>query len=115
MPETPSEAFERGAKAGEIQARLAGHDTHFASINGSLGQIVGELRSLNLAVQHLSDQASANAATVITTAAALKDAEDARRDQSVQTWTPWARTLALLGGLVAIMAIIADIVLYVRH
>jgi hypothetical protein len=102
----PDDAYDRGHIAGEIAARLAGHDQHFATINGSLADIAQELHKQTLAVQRLSDQAEANAKTVITTAAALKDAEDARRAKGEQSWTPFARLLAVLGGLAALAAVI---------
>jgi hypothetical protein len=92
--------------AGEIAARLAGHDKHFASINGSLADIAKEMHGLTLAVQRLSDQAISRDATVVTTAAALKDAEEARRGLSEQSWTPVSRVLAVLGGLAALAAVV---------
>ena len=101
---------------GQIAERLAGHDRHFAAINGSLARLadleaerVKGIHDLTLAVQRLGDQAEANAKTVITTAKALKDAEDARRSKSDQTWTPWQRLLAILAGLGTVTVIIGFI------
>ena len=102
----PDDAYDRGHIAGEIAARLAGHDEHFAAINGSLANIAGEMHALTLAVQRLGDQAVARDATVVTTAAALKDAEDARRGKAEQIWTPFARMIAVLGGLAAVAAVV---------
>jgi hypothetical protein len=97
--------YDLGHAAGEISARLADHDKHFASINGSLERVANEMHDLVLAVQRLADQAEANAKTVITTAAALKDAEAARRDRTEQGWEPWQKALAVLGGLGVVVAI----------
>jgi hypothetical protein len=99
------ESYDRGHAAGEIAARLAGHDQHFTAINGSLADFAREMHDLTLAVQRLSDQAVSRDATVIATAAALKDAEDARRDRSERSWSPLARfslAIAAVGALVGI-------------
>jgi hypothetical protein len=102
MAETSQEAYDRGAEAGRIEARLAQYDQHFAAINGSIADTARELHALVLAVQRLGDQAVAREATVVTTAKALKDSEDARRDKSTQSWSPFARFMAALGGLAAL-------------
>lgn len=101
--------FERGVIAGAIETRLAGHDRHFASINGSLERISHEMHALTLAVQRLADQAEADAKKVVATAAALKEAEEARRQNSAQRFTPWQRGIAIVGGLLAVLAVIAAI------
>jgi hypothetical protein len=106
------DAYDRGHIAGEIAARLAGHDRHFQAINGSLADIAREMREQTLAVQRLGDQAEANAKTVITTAAALKDAEDARRAKGEQTWTPFARLIAAFGGLAAVAAVVTFLLVH---
>lgn len=106
-------AYDRGVAAGEIAARLAGHDRHFASINGSLVKVAENgieqtkaINALTLAVQRLADQADANAKTVITTAAALKDAEAARRDKTAQTWSPVQKTVTIVLAVVAVVGLI---------
>lgn len=100
MPESPQDAYERGEVAGQIAARLAGHDKHFAAINGSLAKLATEMHELTLAVQRLGDQAVSRDATVITTAAALKEAEAARRDRADRSWSPLTR-LGVAAGIVA--------------
>jgi type VI protein secretion system component VasF len=105
MP-THDESYDRGHIDGVIAARLAGHDAHFAAINGSLAVMAEEMRKLTLAVQRLGDQAVARDATVVTTAAALKDAEDARRSTSDRSWTPVTRVIAVLGGIAALIAVL---------
>ncbi len=113
--------YDRGKTAGEIAARLADHDKHFAKINGSMREVANELHDLKLtqqgglaeltakvesklaelvlAVQQLRDQAKADQKTVVTTAAALKSAEDARRDKTEQTWSPVTKLIAVLGAV----------------
>ena len=100
----PGEA--RAFAAGQTDARLANHDQHFADINGSIGRLIGEIHGLRLDVQRLGDEAKANAATVITTAAALKDAEAARRDKSETSWSPFQRALAVTAVLVALAGLL---------
>lgn len=97
--------FDRGHMAGGIAERLAGHDRHFSMINGSLAKIAEEMHEMTMAVQRLGDQADANAKTVITTAAALKDAEEARRDKTEQSWSPVQKILAVIGVLVAVIGL----------
>jgi len=99
------DAYDRGHLAGEINARLAGHDQHFASINGSLADIANEMHGLKLAVQRLGDQAASDATTRISTAAALKDAEEARRAKTDQSWSPWAKLIAVILALVAVVSL----------
>jgi hypothetical protein len=93
--------FDRGHIAGGIAERLAGHDKHFATINGSLEKIARELHAFALAMQRLADQAEAREATAVATATALREAESARRAHSDRRWSPWAKLLAVAAVLVA--------------
>lgn len=114
----PDGEYDRGHKAGGIDERLAGHDRHFAAINGSIGKLAEELHLMVLAVQRLGDQAVADAKTRISTAEAVekarKEAASAleservvRRERADQSWSPWAKTLALLGGLATLVSLVA--------
>jgi hypothetical protein len=105
MTESPQNSYDRGHQAGQIDARLDDHDEHFKRINGSLERVGDELHNLTLAVQRLGDQAVSRDATVITTAAALKDAETARRDKSEQSWSPLARASLVLGLVAALVGL----------
>jgi hypothetical protein len=91
--------YDRGVTAGAIETRLAGHDKHFEALNGSLARVADELHGLKLAMQRLADQAVARDATVITTAAALKDADEARRRAADQRWSPWQKAFAVIATL----------------
>lgn len=101
-----NEDYDRGHRAGGIAERLDSHDRHFEAINGSLADIARELHALNMNTQRLGDQADANAKTVVTTAAALKDAVQARQNQADQSWSPMARMISVLSGLAALAAVI---------
>jgi hypothetical protein len=93
--------YERGHTAGITDGRLDGHDNHFAAINGQLADVAKQLARLTLAVQRLGDQATSRDATVIVTAAALKDADEARRQLATTSWAPWAKVATAVGTLVA--------------
>ena len=97
--------YERGKIQGRTDNRLDAHDDHFAKLNGSVVVLGDKVQELTLAIQRLIDQGTANAATVITTASALKDAEAARRDKSEQTWSPFAKTITVLGVCIAALGL----------
>lgn len=101
-----SRDYDRGRTAGGIDARLAGHDKHFAAINGSLRDMATELAGVKMQLQRLADAADADRRTVVTTAAALKDAEAARRDTTADRWSPWQKAVALVGALAALAGIV---------
>jgi hypothetical protein len=101
-PESADAAFERGHAAGEIAARLAAHDQHFADINGSIQRMVERQQETNLILQRQGDAAAADRAAAEIVAKALKAAEEARDKKSSRTWTPMARLLAVLGGIAAL-------------
>jgi chromosome segregation ATPase len=94
---------------GRVDERLAGHDSHFKMINGSLKEIAANLASLNLSMQRMEDSAKSDRATVVTTAKALREAEDARRDKGEARWTPVQRLTMLLGSMGAVVGVLYDI------
>lgn len=114
VTETSSETYDRGVAAGEILGRLAGHDAHFAQINGSMGRIAEEMHSLVLQVQRLGDAAESDRNTVIKTASALKEANENRIGRSEQQWTPVMRLLAVVSALSAALSAVA-VVLVLLH
>lgn len=101
--------YDRGHTAGGTDARLAGHDKHFAAINGNLGRIDEKLARMELALQRLADATDADRRTVVTTAAALKSADEARRSSDTDRWTPWQKGIALLGAIGAVVGIVIAI------
>lgn len=112
--------YQRGVTAGEIESRLAGHDKHLARINGNLQDVATQLAALTMGIQRLADQAVARDATVITTADALKNAEDARRGASEerratveQQWSPKAKVMAVIGTVVAVASVVVAILLLI--
>jgi hypothetical protein len=109
VPESPGSDYDRGHIAGGIDARLAEHDEHFRRINGSIENVAAELRQVNLSLQRLADQRLADNDTVVATAAALKDAEEARRDKSERSWTPVARVAVVVSAVVAVVGVVLAI------
>lgn len=112
--ETTQEAFDRGHTAGEIAEQLRRHENHLAKINGSTEKTAVALSALNdtqqqmaLQLQRLADQMQSSAKTVIATAAALKDADEARRNADDQSWSPYARAFAAVAALAAVASIAA--------
>jgi hypothetical protein len=110
----PISEYERGVSAGAIAERLAAHEGRLNKINGSQERTVEALEGLTLAVQHLSDQADAAATTAVTTAKALKDADDARRGKAEQTWSPFQKTFAVLAAIASLGSIITVIIVLTR-
>jgi hypothetical protein len=105
--------YDQGVIAGRIDARLADHDRHLAKINGSMDRVADRLdalvtgsHDLLLAVQRLTDAAEADRQTVKVTAAALKEAEEARRDQSETRWTPMARLITVIVAVAVVAGVI---------
>lgn len=107
--ETPQAAFDRGVTAGEIAARLANHDVHFANINGHIGELVEGIHGMRLDIQRLADQAQASAKTLLATAEALKAANEARAEQSTRSWSPWVRVFAVVAAVATIVSIVATV------
>jgi hypothetical protein len=102
MPE--HEAFERGRQAGDVQRQLEQHEERLALINGHLSDVAKELRANALAMQSMADGFKASAATVLATAEALAKAQAARRETDAEarvkeekSWSPFAKTIAVLG------------------
>lgn len=107
--------YERGVRDGQVDARLRDHDLRFEKINGSMDRLAVGMESLTLVVQRLGDQAISRDATVLTTAAALKDAEEARRDKSDSKWSPFARTATLSGALTGVVGAFLTFYLTFHH
>jgi hypothetical protein len=112
--------YEGGVEAGRILERLDHHDRHFKVINGSIVDgksatvaLKDEIYQLRLAIQQLADQAKASAEAAIKTAAALKDAEEARRAQveaqrvqGEQKWSPVAKTITVILAVATVAGVI---------
>ena len=99
--ETHKEAYERGAVAGEISARLAGHDKHFATINGNLVDMTKEIHDLTLAVQRMGDLMASEERTVDK----LEDAaltRQVKKDRPLMSVSQWAGIVAVVVAVLGI-------------
>ena len=92
--------YSRGMARGETETLLAAH-------SAQLVLLTEEVHKLTMAVQRLADQAVARDATVITTAAALKDADQARRVMAAGRWSPFQRAFAVIGALAALATVVS--------
>lgn len=89
-----SSEYERGHLAGEISARLAGHDAHFAAINGSIDKLGASVEQLNTGIQRLVER-------------------DAARDAR---WTPLQKVVASVGAaLTTVASVTGAIIVFARH
>jgi hypothetical protein len=107
--------FQRGRAQGETDTTLAGHTQHLAKINGSMEKVAERLDRLTLQMQRMADSMEADRATVVKTALALKEADEARRQKGEQRWTPAARAFAVLAVLVSLASLITYILISHGH
>lgn len=119
--ETSAEAFDRGHIAGEIARTLTDHAAHLSAINGStektavaLEAVGRRLESMSLQLQRLADQAESDAATRVATAAALKDADEARRHTAERTGLTVSRATAVIGAGIAVATLALGLYLALR-
>jgi len=100
--ESRHDAFERGQRSGKTDARLDGAEDRLHKINGSISELIAEVRIVATNVQRLADRFEASEKTVIATAEALEKADVARRAKVDQGWSPlarWATAITLVSAL----------------
>ncbi len=121
MPETPQDAYDRGIEAGRIEARLDEYAQHFKVINGSIERTATGMHEMSLQIQRLADQMIADAATRVSTAAAVeksrKDTAESvesdrviRKERSDTAFSPILRASVLI-GIAASLAVIVSVYL----
>jgi len=103
--EDSNAAYERGVTAGDIAARLAGHEARLGALNGNLARMADEMAGVKLALQRLADQAEGRDTTVITKA--LDKADTQRWAAAERSWSPIAKLATGIGMLVGILGVIA--------
>lgn len=111
MPELPDavHATPPGEPTAVTLARMEGK---VDMITYQMGELVPRVRDLEQTkfehetkIQSIQQSMEAEARTRVTLAAALKDADEARRAKSDDTWTPFQRIFASLAGLVALLVL----------
>lgn len=100
-------AYERGVTAGDIAARLAGHEARLGALNGNLARMADEMAGVKMALQRLADQAEGRDATVLTTATALDKADTQRREAAERSWSPVAKLSTAVGLVLGILGVVA--------
>jgi hypothetical protein len=106
------ENYDRGVLAGEVATRLAGHDKHFASINGSLDKIAHTLdqflvkqNAMIVEIQRLNDNVDL-----------LKEAEKSSHATKVSiTSSPWLTILVVIAFIGIIIGMIAGVVAVINN
>lgn len=125
MPVEPEDrvAYTRGRLDGEVAAALSRHEDHFQRINGSLDKMAeilshqatefaAQLAVQSLAIQRLADLGDAREKTVKETAAALKVADDQRRDAANTRSRPITTTAMVVGTVVGVLTLVLGVVVY---
>jgi hypothetical protein len=125
MPVEPEDrvAYTRGRLDGEVAAALSRHEDHFQRINGSLDKMaevlnrqstefIAQLAVQSLAIQRLADLGDAREKTVKETAAALKVADDQRRDAANTRSRPITTTAMVVGTVVGVLTLVLGVVVY---
>ena len=96
--------YERGVTAGQIAQRLLEHDRHLVKVTGTIEHMSVDLTDVKMALQRMADSMDADRVTVVKTASALKDADDARRQKGGQRWSPLARVAATATTIAAVLS-----------
>jgi hypothetical protein len=107
--------YDRGVAKGEVHARLAAHDHLFDAINGSIAQLVVGMNTVSVRIEKLSDGIIARDEKAAATAAALRDAEQARHEQAEAKWSIWQKMFAILSAFAAIGTVIAVVLTILLH
>jgi hypothetical protein len=114
--------YGEGFDDGKIYQQLHEHSVHLTKINGSTEKVAIRLAAIEVLLQQIVDKADYRAAsakaeqaardeTVKTVATALEKKEEARRDSSASRWTPVNRWMAVLVGIVAVVAPVIIIIM----
>lgn len=106
MPEDAE--YKRGREAGEIAARLAQHDQHFANINGSIGKLAGKMEDMTTAIQALADSQASRDLIAASVAAALVKEQESRKMRQEQRWT-WPVRMAAVFTVLAAAATVTGV------
>jgi anti-sigma-K factor RskA len=106
--------FERGHTAGAIAQRLNDHDKHFEKINGSIEVFDAHIRALTASIAEQGQLSAARERQMVATAAALAVSEQARRDRSIQSWSPWQKIATATVALMALAGFGLGLLRYLR-
>jgi chromosome segregation ATPase len=106
-----TDEFERGKVAGQVQE----HDRRLNALNGSLHSIDQRLENIELKQQHIIDTMVSDRTTLVTTAQALKDANNLRREKSEaqyeasdRKWNMPSKVFATIGFIILLVGFLLD-------
>lgn len=80
-----------------------------SGLTGRVDKHETDIAELKSQTQTLAGDAKAEAVKAIALAAALKEADEARRQKSEQTWTPFAKTLTAMAGFVGLVSLMIQL------
>ena len=116
--------FDRGRKAGTQEEQMVQYAANFKRINGSIDAVNGNLVAIRaelhstmtgltlrlgdlaMEIQRLADLGDSREKTVKETAAALKVADDQRRDASDTRSKPVTQTIAVVMAVIGVLGIL---------
>lgn len=108
------EAYRRGLAAGEVTAKLAQHEAHLATINGSIEGLRHEMGSLTGEVHSLRDELAGREANAEAAASALRNADDARRSEAEMSWGRFQRVFAIIATVAALITIASVLITFLH-
>jgi len=102
--------YNRGVDAGKIDARLAGHDQHFAKINGSIEKMANEMHNLVLAVQQLKDGNTNTANALDRYDRTLGAIDQLSLERLKQPWGSQTKLVAIISAVGIIMVVLISVI-----
>ena len=80
-----------------------------SGLSGRVDKHEVDIAELKSHTQALAGDAKAEAVKAIALAAALKEADEARRQKSEQTWSPFAKSMAALAAFVGLVSLMIQL------
>lgn len=110
MNDTPGDVARVAESVPVVLARMEGKldrvQDRVMDLVPRVDKIENRTKALEDITLSLSKDAAAEEAKKIALALALKEADETRRNQSEQTWTPVQRFMAVLSSLVALVSLV---------
>jgi len=105
--ESSKESYDRGVVAGGVEQRLAGHDKHFAAINGSLDRISGTLKEFLVKQNEMMLEIQRLTQDIVS----MRETEIAKLNTQVAIpWSPWLQLLVVVAGIGIVIGMVAGII-----
>jgi hypothetical protein len=112
---TPRAAESVPVVLARIDGKLDLLNYRVADLIPRVGKVEDRVKALEDLTLTLSKNAEAEEAKKIASAAALKEADDLRRNQSERSWTPIQRFFAAVGAIGVIVALVIQFYSVVHH